>query len=228
MKYLVTLISIIYSINGSSQTPNPDLFQTWYLYDYYSTDDNIHHPISAIIPVISPNVTFSQTSNYNGIGACNGFGGTFSSPFNDVVVFDNFAGTLVLCGSSEHISFEGAFFSLFQSGGQYYISGTGNNMSLVISTPIFNNYVFGNSQLNSSNFDLKQTKIYPNPANSKLFVDSENILIDKIEIFNSLGETVKTINAGFEVINISDFASGIYLMKLYSEDKTVSKKFIKI
>ena len=228
MKYLVTLISIIYSINCSSQTPNPDLFQTWYLYDYYSTDDNIHHPISAIIPVISPNVTFSQTSNYNGIGACNGFGGTFSSPFNGVVVFDNFAGTLVLCGSSEHISFEGAFFSLFQSGGQYYISGTGNNMSLVISTPIFNNYIFGNSQLNSSNFELKQTKIYPNPANSKLFLDSENILIDKIEIFNSLGETVKTINAGFKAINISDFASGIYLMKLYSEDKTVSKKFIKI
>ncbi|PJE45182.1 MAG: hypothetical protein CUR32_01270 [Flavobacterium sp.] len=228
MKYLVTLISIIYSINCSSQTPNPDLFQTWYLYDYYSTDDNIHHPISAIAPPISPRVTFSQTSNYNGIGACNGFGGTLSFPSNDVLVFDSFAGTLVLCGSTEHISFEGSFFSLFQSGGQYYISGTGNNMSLVISTPIFNNYVFGNSQLNSSNFDLKQTKIYPNPAHSKLFVDSENNLIDKIEIFNSLGQTIKTINADFDVINITDFGSGIYLMKLYSEERTVEKKFIKI
>jgi hypothetical protein len=228
MKQLMTLIAIIYSLNCFSQTPNPDLFQTWYLYDYYSTDDNIHHPISAIIPPISPNVTFSQTSNFNGIGACNGFGGTFSSPFNDVLVFDTFAGTLVLCGSSEHISFEGAFFSLFQSGGQYFISGQGNNMSLVISTPIFNNYVFGNSQLHSPNFDLKQTIIYPNPAKSKLFVDSKNNLIDKIEIFNSLGQTVKTINTGFDVITISDFASGIYLMKLYSEDRTVDKKFIKI
>lgn len=228
MKYLVTLISIIYSINCFSQTPNPNLFQTWYLYDYYSTDDNIHHPISAIIPPISPNVTFSQTSNYNGIGACNGFGGTFSSPFNDVLVFDTFAGTLILCGSSEHISFEGAFFSLFQSGGQYFISGQGNNMSLVISTPIFTNYVFGNSQLSSPNFNLKQTIIYPNPAKSKLFVDSKNNLIDKIEIFNSLGQTIKTLNSDFDIINISDFASGIYLMKLYSEERTVDKKFIKI
>ena len=228
MKHLITLISIIYSLNCFFQTPNPDLFQTWYLYDYYSTDDNIHHPVSAIIPLISPRVTFSQTSNFNGIGACNGFGGTFSSPFNDVIVFDSFAGTLVLCGSSEHISFEGAFFSLFQSGGQYFISGQGNNMSLVISTPIFNNYVFGNSQLNTNSFNLYQIEVYPNPAESKLFIDSRNNLVDKIEIFNSLGETVKIINDGFEVINISDFASGIYLMKVYSEDKTVSKKFIKI
>ena len=55
----------------------------------------------------------------------------------------------------------------------------------------------------------------------------------KIAIIGStgmLGQPVTNafINAGFEVINISDFASGIYLMKLYSEDKTVSKKFIKI
>ncbi|MDI9256874.1 T9SS type A sorting domain-containing protein [Flavobacterium sedimenticola] len=228
MKYLVKLISIIYCLNCFSQTPNPDLFQTWYLYDYYSTDDNIHHPVSAIIPSISPNVTFSQTSNFNGIGACNSFGGTFSSPFNDVVVFDSFAGTLLLCGSSEHTSFEGAFFSLFQSGGQYYISGTGNNMNLRISTPIFVNYEFRNYQLNTENFSLNQIVVYPNPAESKLFVDSRNNLVEKIEIFNSLGESVKTINAGFEVINISDFASGVYLMKVSSEDKIVTKKIIKI
>ncbi|WP_162127676.1 META domain-containing protein [Flavobacterium phycosphaerae] len=208
MKNLVTFISIIYSMNCFSQTPNPDLFQTWYLYDYYSTDDNIHHPVSAITPTISPDITFTETLNFNGIGACNSFNGTFSSPFDDVLLFENFSGTLLICSPSEHMSLEGSFFSLLQSGGQYFISGEGNNMSLLISTPIFNNYVFGNSQLNSPNFDLKQTVIYPNPTDSKLFVNFQNNVINKIEILNSLGQNIKTINAGFDVINISDFASG--------------------
>ena len=228
MKYLVTLISIIYSINCFSQTPNPDLFQTWYLYDYYSTDDNIHHPISDITPSISPYVTFTETLSFNGEGACNSFSGTFTSPFDNVILFNNFSSTLLMCSSPSHTSFEGAFFNFMQSGGQYYMAGAGNNMNLIISNPIFINYVFRNYQLNTQNFNLNQTVVYPNPADSKLFVDSQNNLVDKIEIFNSLGQTVKTINDGFDVINISDFASGIYLMKLYSEDKTINRKFIKI
>lgn len=227
MKYILTLISMVYSINCFSQTPDPDLFQTWYLYDYYSTDDNIHHPISAITPSISPYVTFTQTLDFNGEGACNSFSGTFSTPFDDVILFSNFSGTLLLCGPANHIAFEGAFFSFMQSGGQYFISGEGDNMTLVISNPIFINYVFGNSQLHSPNFDLQQTIVYPNLVDSELFVDSPNNVINKIEIFNAIGQTVKIINAGFDVINMSDFASGIYLVKLYSGDKTISKKIIK-
>ena len=228
MKYLATLISIIYSLNCFSQTPNPDLLQTWYLYDYYSTDDNIHHPISDITPFISPYVTFTETLSFNGVGACNTFSGTFSSPFDNVLLFNNFSSTLLICSSASHNSFEAGFFSFMQSGGQYYISGAGNNMNLIISNPIFINYVFRNYPLSTQNFNLNQIVLYPNPADSTIFVDSQNNLVDKIEIFNSLGQTVKTINAGFDIINISDFASGIYLMKLYSGNKIVSKKFIKI
>jgi Secretion system C-terminal sorting domain/META domain len=228
MKYLVTLISIIYSINCFSQSPNPDLFQTWYLYDYYSTDDNIHHPISAITPSISPYVTFTEALSFNGEGACNSFSGTFSSSFANDLLFNNFSSTLLICSPSSHTSFEQSFFLCMMSGGQYYLSGAGNNMNLRISIPIFVNYEFRNYPLSTENFSLNQTVVYPNPADTKLFVDSRNNLLDKIEILNSLGQTVKTINTGFDVINIADFASGIYLMKLYSEGKTVTKKIIKI
>ncbi|QBZ98665.1 T9SS type A sorting domain-containing protein [Flavobacterium sangjuense] len=229
MKHIITLISILFSINCYSQTPNPALFQTWYLYDYYSTDDNIHHPVSAITPVISPNLTFTEASlSFSGIGACNSFNGTFSTPFDDVVQFSNFSATLLLCGYSSHTSFEGAYFSFMQSGGgQYFISGTGDNMSLVISTPIFMNYVFGNSPLHSPNFDLKQTTVYPNPVDSKLFVDSQNNAIVKIEIFNSLGQKLKTINSGFDVIDMTNFARGIYILKIDSSLGMINKKIVK-
>ena len=227
MKYLVTLISIIYSINCFSQTPNPNLFQTWYLYDRFSSDDDIHHPISDITPSISPYVTFTETSSFNGEGACNSFTGTFSSTFDQIFLFNNFTSTQLVCSSSELNLFEQAFFYFMQNGGQYGISGEGNNMFLGISTPIFDNYLFGNAPLSVANFDLKQTVVYPKPVDSKLFINCQNHLIDKIEIFNSLGQTIKTISSNFNSVDVSDFASGIYLMKLHSKDKTVSKKIIK-
>ncbi|MGV3697181.1 T9SS type A sorting domain-containing protein [Flavobacterium sp.] len=229
MKHFITLISIICSINAFSQTPDSELFQTWYLYDYYSTDDNIHHPVAAISPAISPRITFTDASPYSfsGQGACNSFLGTFSSPAAGFLNFDDFAATLLLCNYQNHTTFESSFFSLLQVSGQYTILGEGDNMTLLISTPIFMNYVFGNSQLSKSNFDLEQALVYPNPVDSNVFVNAPNNVIDKIEILNSLGQTIKTINTGFEVIDTSGFSSGVYLMKLYSEGRTVTKKIIK-
>lgn len=227
MKHLLTLISMICSANCFAQSPSPDLFQTWYLYDYYSTDDNIHHPISGITPSISPYVTFFDTMIFDGMGACNSFSGIIDTPAEDVLSPNDFSSTLLSCGSPEHISFEEAFFSFMQSGGQFYLSGEGNNMHLIISNPIFINYAFRNSQLSTSSFDAKQVTVYPNPTDYKFFVNSQNNVIDKIEIFNSIGQTVKTLNNNFEVIDMSDFTSGVYSIKIYLEDKTVLKKITK-
>jgi heat shock protein HslJ len=227
MRYLVTLISIIYSINCFSQTPNPDLYQTWYLYDYYSTEDNIHHPVSAITPTILPSVTFTSPLSFNGSGACNSFGGTFTNPSSNWLVFNNFYSTTLVCNSSSYTSLEGSFFSLFRGSGQYYISGQGNSMSLTISNSIFVTYVFGNTRLYSPSFDSNQTIIYPNPTDSNIYVDSQSTVINKIEILNSIGQTVKTVNTDFNIINIVDLPSGIYLIKLFSEGKTAFRKIIK-
>lgn len=114
-----------------------------------------------------------------------------------------------------------------QSGGQYTIIGEGDNMTLAITTPIFETYLFRNSQLSSASFDLNQTVIYPNPVASKVFVQSQNNTLDKIEIFNSLGQAIKSVDTGFNVIDVSDLAAGIYFIKLHAQQKTVCKKFIK-
>lgn len=229
MKITITILSLLLSLHCLSQTPNPELFRTWYLYDYYSTDDNIHHPVSAVTPAISPNITFTETLGFSGIGACNYFYGNFSAPSNDTIVFNDFSATLLQCNASSHISFEGAYFGLMYPGsaGQYFIFGQGNQMSLLISTPIFNNYVFGALPLDIANFDLNQTMLYPNPVDSQLFVNSYSNTITKIELLNSLGQIVKTVTDDFDQINLSEMASGIYFLKLYSGETSVSKKIIK-
>ena len=229
MKNKIVFIVLLFSLHCISQTPNPALFRTWYLYDYYSTDDNIHHPVSAITPLIAPNITFTETLGYSGLGACNTFSGNFTAPFTDAIVFNDFSGTLTLCSSTSQTSFEGAYFSLLYpgSGGQYFISGQGNQMSLLISTPIFMNYVFGAVPLDLANFDLNETMLYPNPANSQLFIDAPNQEITKIELLNSIGQIIKRVNSNFAEVNLSEVASGIYFIKLYSGDTSVCKKIIK-
>ncbi|UPT70463.1 MAG: T9SS type A sorting domain-containing protein [Flavobacterium sp. JAD_PAG50586_2] len=227
MKQLFTLAALIFSIHCFCQAPNPELFRTWYLYEYYSTDDNIHYPVSAVTPAVSPHVTFTEALDFNGQGACNFFTGSYTSPYNDLVLFENFSATLLLCSSQSQMDMEGAFFSMLQSGGQYTITGQGGNMRLHIETPIFTNFVFGNTALGSPDFDLNRTVIYPNPVTSQLSVDSGNNAIDKVEIINSLGQTVKTASSGFNAIIVSDLASGIYLVKIQAEGKTVLKKVVK-
>lgn len=229
MKYLVTLIIMCCHVAGFSQSLNPDLFQTWYLYKYGSTDNNVFYPVSEVTPSIAPNITFTETFDFYGVGACNLFNGTFSSPYGNDLLFDNFNATLMLCDSSQQTSYEGRYFSFMQNNsiGYYQILGQGDQMTLIISTPIFVDYIFGNSQLNTPTFDLKQTLVYPNPFDSQLQVESLNILITKIEIFNALGQMVKLIDHDFDLIPTTDFPSGVYFIKLFSGEKSVTKKMIK-
>ena len=224
----MALISMLFGVNSFSQTINADLFQTWYLYYIGSSDTQEYFPVSAVTPSISPNLTFTEALDIYGYGACNSFTGTFSTS-GISMQFDNFASTLLICGSNEQMNYEGGFFSLMQSSNavQYYISGEGNNMVLAISTPISTHYVFRNAPLNAPNFDFKQVQVYPNPVEANIFIISQNNLIDKIEIYNSLGQNVKTINNGFDVINISNISAGIYLMKFYSEDNVFTRKIVK-
>ncbi len=228
MKHLFLLASLICSINCFSQDPNPALFQTWYLYDYYSTDDNIHHPVSAITPSISPNLTLTEALTFNGEGACNSFNGTFTSPSANDLIFNNFSSTLLLCSSADHTSFESGYFSFMQWGGkQYYLSGTGDNMTLILSDPIFINYAFRNYPLTSPHFDLDPITIYPNPAKTTVFLNFNQVMISKIQIINSLGQTVKTVNDGFEEVAIAELPAGIYILKMDTELGTINRKVIK-
>ncbi len=66
--------------------------------------------------------------------------------------------------------------------------------------------------------------IFPNPVNDKLNIRSSSI-IDKVEVFNIQGVLVsKSLNQNF--IQVKNLTSGIYLLKVYSENGIVNKKII--
>ncbi len=68
--------------------------------------------------------------------------------------------------------------------------------------------------------------LYPNPANNYLKISS-NTLINSLSIIDLLGKNVFTIdNVLNEEINISELNAGIYFVKIWVNDKLLTKKII--
>ncbi len=71
-------------------------------------------------------------------------------------------------------------------------------------------------------------KYYPNPVKEELTIETNFNKEQKFEILNLIGQTVYTSNIKKEAsINTSTFPGGLYFIKLYMEDKTLIKKFVK-
>jgi len=60
-------------------------------------------------------------------------------------------------------------------------------------------------------------KIYPNPANSHLTIDSNEEIL-KIELFNLKGELLKVIPKDTQMISFENFSSGMLVLRLTFED----------
>jgi len=76
--------------------------------------------------------------------------------------------------------------------------------------------------INENKFNL-----YPNPANDYLIIESPKNSI--IEIINSKGITIKyiTFTNSKNTLDLNEFNSGIYIIKLISNERVMIKKFIK-
>ncbi len=69
-------------------------------------------------------------------------------------------------------------------------------------------------------------KIYPNPVKNHLNIESKNI-ITKIEIFDISGKLIMEPNTNLVSINLSELLSGIYYIRIETENKVTIEKIIK-
>lgn len=72
--------------------------------------------------------------------------------------------------------------------------------------------------------------VTPNPTNNFVTISSKNSAINKIDLTDSNGRIVKTSSVGDlteTTLNISDLATGIYLIKIASAEGVATKKIIK-
>lgn len=211
-----------------SQSPSNDLFQTWYLVFLQNNDLGPSYTTATAPTAITPTLTISTTLDFVGQGACNSFSGSFSASTNSTTWQNNsFSSSSIVCNPSVYNSFEESYFNFLTIGGWYQITPTNNGLILTMQNLIFGQAQFQNFPLQSNDFEKEQIVIYPNPTNSKLFLNYNSLVISKIELINTLGQTVKIIENDFDTLDVSEYQSGIYLLKIDTESGIIYQRFIK-
>ena len=70
-------------------------------------------------------------------------------------------------------------------------------------------------------------KLYPNPVINILTIESNSVAISKVEIYSILGKKIKEINSNFSFITTDNLSSGIYFIRIYSENGFTIRKILK-
>ncbi|WP_395043602.1 T9SS type A sorting domain-containing protein [Flavobacterium sp.] len=95
------------------------------------------------------------------------------------------------------------------------LGALGNGGGAIVTVPT----ALGTCTLANENFTKTQITIYPNPTKNTLNITT-TIPLHKIIIYNLLGAKVYE-QAFNESIDVSNFASGVYVVKFYGEDNVV-------
>lgn len=78
--------------------------------------------------------------------------------------------------------------------------------------------------LSTLEFEIYSVLIYPNPTPDFIQIESMNE-IDKIELYNILGKRISVITG--PKIDLSQQPSGIYILKIHSGNKSITRKVVK-
>ena len=103
-----------------------------------------------------------------------------------------------------------------------------NGKDLTPGDPIELNFDITNCQtLGVNQFDISNVlNIYPNPTNGTISINTE-LIIDKIEVYDTLGKLMK-VKLASKNITLENLSTGVYFIKIYSDNKIGTKKIIKI
>ncbi len=78
--------------------------------------------------------------------------------------------------------------------------------------------------------DISEFVFYPNPVNDIMKIKLPNTDYSEVKIYNLLGEEIRSYSFSERTnnINLSELNSGVYMAKIKTGNKTVTKKIIKL
>ena len=91
-------------------------------------------------------------------------------------------------------------------------------------------------EINSSEDSVEEelaskVKIYPNPTSGLFTIDSENMNIDRVEIYDALGRVISSSNPSqthLHTVDLSQMNQGIYFVKVFSQGGVITRKVQKV
>ena len=86
-----------------------------------------------------------------------------------------------------------------------------------------------NSELSLDNHQISNVNIYPNPVADKLMISDPNAVFKQYTIYNINGQVMSSskINTKESEVNLANFSTGIYLLKLDGDRTSETHKIIK-
>ena len=91
-----------------------------------------------------------------------------------------------------------------------------------------NIYLYKGAPLSTTSFENSTVSLYPNPATNSFTISAKS-QIDTISIYNVLGQEIMTKSPKSEIftVDISDFQTGVYIVKSTVDGNTVTSRVIK-
>jgi len=85
-----------------------------------------------------------------------------------------------------------------------------------------------NLTLSTTDYSMNDMiEVYPNPTNNFVFINPNNLLINKIEFFDLTGKLIQIENRELAKLNLANLAIGIYIIKIHTDMGIIAKKLIK-
>ena len=79
-----------------------------------------------------------------------------------------------------------------------------------------------NGETSTKELNLSKVEVFPNPANGVVRI--EGVVADEVQVYNALGQLVKTV-LGANEIDVEGLAEGVYLLRIMdAEGKVYTNK----
>lgn len=85
--------------------------------------------------------------------------------------------------------------------------------------------VYQNTGLSIDEVFKNKFRIYPNPSSDIIHIKTDE-LIDRVEVYNTIGQRVSQSFGNTKSIDVSSFTSGVYILKIYSGDRSLSERIL--
>lgn len=247
MKNIIFII--VFCGFANAQAVDPDFFnQTWYLYEIVDTDTGDIFIVDGWQPYggepeieqITPTIFIDKTLQFNGVGVCNTISGTLEQDASG----RNFrtsstTGTNNACGFFEDniepylfgpFAFVDPVPTFFTIIDPIVTTNSDGFQTMNYLTQPFVYYTFRNTPILSVDDTKKSAfSIFPNPVEDMLQIKSEGLGITTIRIFSVTGAVLleSHITIGANSIEVSALPTGIYFLKVNSQDREHTFKIIK-
>ena len=114
--------------------------------------------------------------------------------------------------------------------GIYYFGFNDNSASTATAVNMRLDTFNFTSTLGTNDFISSKFAVYPNPVNDIIkFSNDSNVIVNSVEMSDLNGRVIKSakINATEGQISLSDLSSGVYMMRITTDQGTATKKIVK-